>query len=74
VARIAPYGVVCQIKTEVHRAGKPKETADLKRLIGILRAGSFHGYVALEYEAAENPQTAVPRALAQLHELIDGQR
>jgi sugar phosphate isomerase/epimerase len=72
LARIAPYAVVCQIKTEIQRAGKAKEDADLKRLVGILRTANFRGYVALEYEAAEDPKTAVPRALAQLRQLVNG--
>jgi sugar phosphate isomerase/epimerase len=70
LARIAPYAVVCQIKTEIQRAGKAKEEANLKRLVGILRSAHFRGYLALEYEAAEDPKTAVPRALAQLKELV----
>ncbi len=70
LARIAPYAVVCQIKTEIQRAGKNKEEADLKRLLGILRTANFRGYVALEYEAAEDAKTAVPRTLAHLRSLL----
>jgi sugar phosphate isomerase/epimerase len=73
LARIAPYAVVCQIKTEIQRAGKAKEEADLKRLLGILTSANFRGYVALEYEAAEDPKKAVPRTLARLRELVSGQ-
>jgi sugar phosphate isomerase/epimerase len=71
LARIAPYAVVSQIKTEVQRAGKTKEEADLKRLLSILRTANFRGYVALEYEAAEDPKRAVPRALTQLRQLVN---
>jgi sugar phosphate isomerase/epimerase len=71
LARIAPYAVVCQIKTEIQRAGRAQEEADLRRLIGILRAATFRGYVALEYEAAADPKKAVPKALAQLRQIID---
>jgi sugar phosphate isomerase/epimerase len=70
LARIAPYAVVCQIKTEIQRAGKVQEEADLKRLIGLLRTANFRGYVALEYEAAEDPKRGVPRAVAQLRDLV----
>ncbi len=70
LARIAPYAVTVQIKTEIHRAGAKKEEADLKRLIGILHAARYRGYVALEYEASENPRTAVPRALHALRPLL----
>src|SRR4051794_5716273 len=64
--RIAPYAVVCQIKTEVHPVGKGVQEADLPRLLDILRKANFRGYVALEYEAKEDAKTAVPRALAEL--------
>ena len=32
----------------------------------MLRDGGYQGFVALEYEAAEDPWTAVPRHLAEL--------
>jgi sugar phosphate isomerase/epimerase len=70
LAQIAPYAVTAQIKVEVQRAGKKKEEADLPRLIGILRDANYRGYVALEYEAAEDPKTAVPKHLAELRKLI----
>jgi sugar phosphate isomerase/epimerase len=69
LARLAPYAVVCQIKSEIRRAGGNKEQADLKRLIQILRDANFRGYVALEHEANEDPKEAVPRILAELHKL-----
>jgi sugar phosphate isomerase/epimerase len=69
LARIAPYAVVSQIKTEIQRAGKQKEQADLKRLLQILRDVNYRGYVALEHEAAEDPKIAVPRHLRTLREL-----
>ena len=49
-----------------------KEAADLKRVLDILRAARYRGYVALEYEAAEDPFKAVPRHLGQLRELMKG--
>lgn len=70
VARLAPYAVVVQIKTEVQRAGMPKEDADLPRLVEILRSVGYRGYVALEYEAAEEPKIAVPRHVATLKKLL----
>jgi sugar phosphate isomerase/epimerase len=70
LARLAPYAVVVQLKTEIQRTGKRKEEADLKRLVEILRAANYRGYVALEYEADEDPRTAVPRHLATLRKLV----
>ena len=70
LARLAPFAVVVQIKTEIQRMGKKKEQADLKRLVEILRQAQYRGYVALEYEAAEDPMKAVPRHAAALSKLM----
>lgn len=69
IAAIAPYGVVSQVKTEVY-PGNKREEADLGRVIKILKDANFHGYVALEYEAAEDPKVAVPRYVKELRKLI----
>jgi sugar phosphate isomerase/epimerase len=69
IAKIAPYGVVSQVKTEMF-PGNKKEEADLGRVIKILKDANFHGYVALEYEAAEDPKVAVPRYVKELRKLI----
>ena len=69
VAKIVPYGVVVQVKTEVAPNGK-KEPADLKRVVQILKDGNYSGFVTLEYEAAEDAKVAVPRHVAELRKLI----
>jgi len=71
VAEVAPHAVTVQLKTDVHPAGKT-EPADLSRLIGILREVRYRGYVALEYEGAENAKTAVPRHVRTLQRLLAG--
>lgn len=68
--KLVPYAVNVQIKTEIVRAGKQKEDADLKRLIDMLRQGGYRGYVALEYEAAEEPKTAIPKHVETLKKLV----
>jgi sugar phosphate isomerase/epimerase len=70
LTRLAPYAVVVQIKTEIQRTGMNKEDADLKKLTDILRATGYRGYIALEYEAKEEPKTAVPRHLETLKKLM----
>lgn len=67
--KLAPYAVVTQVKTEIQRQGQKPEEADLKRIIEMLRKVNYRGYVVLEYEAAEDPKVAVPRALRSLREL-----
>lgn len=69
LAKIAPYAVNVQVKTEVTRDGT-KEEADLSRFVSLLRDVKYSGYVVLEYEAAEDPMTAIPRHVNRLRELI----
>jgi sugar phosphate isomerase/epimerase len=70
LARLAPYAIVVQLKTEIQRMGKRPEEADLKRLIEMLRGVTYRGYVALEYEAKEDPKAAVPRHVGELRKLM----
>lgn len=70
-AELAPYAVNVQVKTEVHRKeASANEEADLARLITILREAHYSGYVVLEYEASEDPLSAIPRHIKKLRELI----
>jgi len=71
LASCAPYAVNVQVKAEIQKRGQKKEWADLKREIQILRDANYQGYVALEYESAEDPWTAVPRLLKELKGLIE---
>ncbi|MDB6150415.1 MAG: Xylose isomerase [Chthoniobacter sp.] len=72
LAQCAPYAVNVQIKTEIRRAGaKEPEPADLPKLAQILRDANYQGWVTLEYEAKEDPWTAVPPLLVQLREVLD---
>jgi sugar phosphate isomerase/epimerase len=70
IAEAAPYAVNVQIKTEIRRMGRSKEPADLARVIGILREARYSGYVVLEYNAPDDPKTAVPRFIKELRSLI----
>ena len=72
LAKLAPYAVNVQVKTEISRKGQRKEPADLAKVIGLLREARYSGYVVLEYEAAEDPMKAVPHAIEALRALIRG--
>jgi sugar phosphate isomerase/epimerase len=72
LARIAPYAVNVQVKTEISRRGQKKENADLAKLISILREAKYSGYVVLEHEAAEDPITSIPKHIKTLRSLIAG--
>lgn len=72
LAQIAPYTVNAQIKVEIKRAGsKEAEVSDLPRLVKILREANYQGWVALEYEAKEDPWKMVPEWLGKLRAAID---
>jgi sugar phosphate isomerase/epimerase len=70
LAKAAPYAVVAQIKTDVSPNGV-RQDADLARVVGVLRDAGYRGFVALEYEAEDDPFVAVPRYLAELKRLLD---
>ena len=38
----------------------------------MLRKVNYRGYVSLEFEGKENPQTAVPKSVAMLREAFGG--
>lgn len=70
LAKIAPYSVNAQVKVEVHPADKKDpERADLGRVVQILRDAHYRGFITLEYEAAEDPLSAIPRHLDELRKL-----
>lgn len=73
-ARCVPYAVNVQVKVELRRRGGDLEATDLDRLVRILVEGGYQGWVALEYEARENPFVAVPRHLAELSARIRAAR
>ena len=70
IEKAAPYAVAVQVKAEVREGKKPAEEADFKRIAAILKAAGYRGYVALEYEAKEDPLKAVPRYLDKLREAL----
>jgi sugar phosphate isomerase/epimerase len=70
MTKLAPYAITVQVKTEITPKGSTKQPADMARIIRILRDANYRGYVALEYEAAADANTAVPPILAELRKLI----
>lgn len=71
LAKCAPYAVNVQVKVEIKRRNdKEKSLADFPRIIQILRDANYQGWVALEYEAKEDPWTGVPKYLKQLRDAI----
>jgi sugar phosphate isomerase/epimerase len=69
--KCAPWAVNVQLKVEMRKRNQPKEEADLEKVVGLLRKANYQGYVALEYEAAEDPWKAIPPWLARLRTHLD---
>jgi sugar phosphate isomerase/epimerase len=67
--KIAPYAVNAQIKVAIKPGDGAEEPADLKRMVEILRAANYRGYVVLEYEEAK-PFEEIPMYVDKLRELI----
>jgi sugar phosphate isomerase/epimerase len=67
---IAPYAVNAQLKVEIFPDGQREET-DLERVVKMLRDVGYSGWVALEYEAAEEPKEAIPRWIEKLQKIVD---
>ncbi|MBX3746381.1 MAG: sugar phosphate isomerase/epimerase [Verrucomicrobiae bacterium] len=70
LARCAPYAVNVQWKVEIRRRGARPEPVDGPRVARILADAGYQGWVALEYESAEDPFVAVPRHLDTLRHLL----
>ncbi len=68
LTQIAPYTTFVQAKT--YYGGGEWYTLDLdyKRIARILAEAGYTGYVSLEMEGKENPDTAVPKSIAMLRE------
>ena len=66
IAKLAAQASIVQAKT--YYGGGEWYTLDLdyQRIAAILRQAGFHGWVSLEMEGKESPQTAVPKSLAVL--------
>ncbi|MBM3333036.1 sugar phosphate isomerase/epimerase [Candidatus Sumerlaeota bacterium] len=68
--RVAPYTVTVQCKTDLRPEGGQRQPMDYDRVISILRGVNYSGYIALEYEAKEDPKTGAPKAIEQLRKAL----
>lgn len=68
LAQLAPQAVLVQTKT--YFGGGLWYTLDLDypRIAQILTAANYRGWISLEFEGQEDPQTAVPKSLAMLRQ------
>lgn len=71
IRKLAPYAVSVQYKVMEPKFGDEFPVAtDLSRIVGILEQANYRGWVALEYEAKENPDDAVPKYLYKLRDAL----
>ena len=68
--KIAPYAVTCQLKCEINPLGGKKQDADYGKIVGIMRKANYRGFITLEYEAAEDPMTAIPKHLEAIRKVL----
>lgn len=69
--QIAPYALNAQVKVSIARGeGAKKEPADLGKVVSILKAAKYRGYLALEYEEPEDPWEKIPGLIKTLRGLI----
>lgn len=68
--KIAPYAINAQIKVAVTPKNGTPQPTDFKRVVNILKAAGYRGYLVLEYEDPDEPRTAIPKHLDTLRALI----
>lgn len=69
IALCAPYATNVHFKTAV-RVNKQKVEADWPRVLKILGAAGYQGYLSLEYEEEADPVNVVPKLIARMRETI----
>jgi sugar phosphate isomerase/epimerase len=74
IEKLAPHAVIVQAKT--YYGGGEWYTLDLdyERIAGILRRANFQGYVSLEMEGRESPQSAVRKSYEVLRTAFGGEK
>ena len=66
VAMCIPYATSVHFKVDIADENGKEVKADWDRLAGLFASGGYKGYLSLEYEGKEGPETAVPRLSPEL--------
>jgi sugar phosphate isomerase/epimerase len=71
IQQCAPYAVNVHWKPVMKgwKSAVPRPS-DWPRIVKILRAAGYHGYLALEYELKEDPESAVPNLLKKTRDAL----
>jgi sugar phosphate isomerase/epimerase len=65
-----PYASNIHFKVGIAGEDGAKKRADWPRLLAMISKAGYKGYVSLEYEEADDAETAVPRLAAELRQLV----
>ncbi|MGB6894787.1 MAG: sugar phosphate isomerase/epimerase family protein [Dehalococcoidia bacterium] len=72
IERTLPHAVHVHAKLyDVDEEGRDRRL-DWERIMRILTDGGYRGFLSIEYEGAEDPRTALPRAVGYLRKLMGG--
>ncbi len=70
--QLAPHAILLQAKTYYGGGEWYSLDLDYTRIAAIMRKHDYRGYVSLEFEGKEDPETAVPKSLSLLREAFTG--
>ncbi|MCD6564632.1 MAG: sugar phosphate isomerase/epimerase [Bacteroidales bacterium] len=70
--QIAPYAMLVQAKTYFGGGKWYTLDIDYNKVAGILKKHNYKGYISLEFEGQESPETAVPKSLELLKSCFSG--
>jgi sugar phosphate isomerase/epimerase len=70
IEKCIPYAANVQVKVEIRGENGQREDSDWGRIVNVLSAGGYRGYLALEYEEKEDPAIAVRRLIPKLNQLV----
>lgn len=68
MAQLAPHTILVHAKTYFGGGEWYTLDIDYRRVAEILRQNNYRGYISLEYEGKEDPQTGVPKSISVLKE------
>ncbi len=74
MAKAAPHAVNVHLKVHVNSTKTGKAEADYGRIAKLLCEAGYRGYVAVEYEAKDDPHKAIPKEIAKLRRAIGAVR
>jgi sugar phosphate isomerase/epimerase len=68
----APHAITTHAKTSFRNPQGEHEKLDYLRIMRLMQAAGYRGYISIEYEDPEDPMTAVPRFVEELRRAREG--